>query len=75
VKNFSLRLNESIGEGKRLLSKVDLEVTPEKYVNNEVLTVKIQTKYALTNLSWWCTEFSNHSLKLQLNFTDPMEVS
>ena len=29
----------------------------------------------MTNLSWWCTEFSNHSFHLQLNFTDPMEVS
>ena len=29
----------------------------------------------LTDLDWWCTNYTSRSLQLQLNFTDQMQIS
>ena len=50
-------------------------ITPEQYITKDVLSVQIQTKFAIEDVDWWCKEFSNQSIKLQLNFTNPMEIS
>jgi hypothetical protein len=60
---------------KRQLEQESRLITPEKYITKDVLSVQLQTKFTTQEVDWECTEFSNQSIKLKLNFTDPMEIS
>jgi len=44
-------------------------------VNEDVLKVELHSKSTKADVDWWCTEFTNQTLALQINFTDPMEIS
>ena len=39
------------------------------------MRVQLKTEYTVIDLDWWCTDFTNQTIILQLNFTDPMAIS
>lgn len=59
----------------RQLSKSVPTFEPDQLITKEVLSVQIETKYTTKNVDWQCVGFTNKSIQLQLNFTDPMEIS
>lgn len=76
--NFTTKQANTINnQSKRQLNHSELhsELTPRNYITADVLSVQLQTKYSSKNVDWWCTAFKNQSIFLQLNFTDPMEIS
>lgn len=44
-------------------------------INQNVLSVQLKTMNGLQNVSWFCSNFTNMSLSLQLQFSNPLEVS
>jgi hypothetical protein len=73
--NFTRPANDSNFRSKRQLSVDTAPLTLDQLVNRDILKVQLQTKFTVLDLDWWCTDFTNQTLILQLNFTDPMEIS
>ena len=73
--NFTRPANNSNDSDERQLSVDTAPLTLDQLVNRDVLKVQLQTKYTVLDLDWWCTDFTNQTIVLQLNFTDPMEIS
>ena len=73
--NFTRLANNSNDSDERQLSVDTAPLTLDQLVNRDVLKVQLQTKYTVLDLDWWCTDFTNQTIMLQLNFTDPMEIS
>ena len=73
--NFTRPANDSNFSGARQLRVDTAPLTLDQLVNRDVLKVQLQTKYAVLDLDWRCTDFTDQTIILQLNFTDPMEIS
>ncbi len=73
--NFTQLANNSNDSDERQLSVDTAPLTLDQLINRDVLKVQLQTKYTVLDLDWWCTDFTNQTIILQLNFTDPMEIS
>ena len=73
--NFMRPANDSNFSGARQLRVDTAPLTLDQLVNRDVLRVQLQTKFTVLDVDWWCTDFTNQTLILQLNFTDPMEIS
>ena len=72
---FTQPTNNSNDSDERQLSVDTAPLTLEKLINKDVLKVQLQKNYAVQDLDWWCTDFTNQTIIMQLNFTDPMEIS
>ena len=73
--NLTRPANNSNDSDERQLSVDTALPTPDQLINRDVLKVQLQTKYAVLDLDWRCTDFTDQTIILQLNFTDPMEIS
>ncbi len=72
---FTRPVNESNDSGERQLSVDAATLYLDQLINRDVLKVQLQTKSTVLDLDWWCTDFTNQTIILQLNFTNPMEIS
>jgi len=52
-----------------------LSLSLDEYINQNVLTVQLQTQYDLLDVNWSCISLQKLTLKLQLNFSNPIEIS
>ena len=75
VPNFTLQTNDSHSNIARRLNTENHNLTLEDFINKDVLQVQLQTQQHLVDVDWSCLSFSKQLLKLQLNFTNPLEIS